>query len=266
MIVLRNDIFQVLDGLFSCSALMPEVYETYKQPLKTCTSQKPAASCAQTSHPKNSGFWCPEIKRVTFNGDTTIVFFADNTYAIVKCSAGDKYDRKTAITYAIVKRLLGKLGAYDKNGKFHANEVDGSGFGTYLQKIVDNGFDQQLEEQTASEKKRRAKQEHEQRQAAQKQAAFEKRVEERAKQILLERAAIDRANKIEDDKRASQEAGGCLDNQCTCSKKAVNNKNSKKDNDILKEYVRPDKPFAEFTPYEKHEYWKYHNAKRKNKK
>ena len=247
-----DNLFDLLDALMYASPLQ-QSQPAFKNSLDNVA--------AQTSHPKVFGFWCPEIKRVTFNGDTTIVFFTDNTYAIVKCSAGDKYDRKTAITYAIVKRLLGKLGAYDKNGKFHANEVDGSGFGTYLQKIVDNGFDQQLEEKTASEKKQRARQEHEQRQAAQKQAAFEKRVEERVKQILLERAAIDRANTIEDNQRASNKCD-CLDNACLCKK----SKGEKKASSILDTYVRPDKPFSKFTAKEKSEYWKYHNAKRRTEK
>ena len=245
-----DNLFQIFDEIIKNAAAQQRQRPIYKQ-----------ETPVQTSHPKVFGFWCPEIKRVTFNGDTTIVFFTDNTYAIVKCSAGDKYDRKTAVTYAIVKRLLGKLGAYDKNGKFHANEVDGSGFGTYLQKIVDNGFDQQLEEKTAAEKKQRARQEHEQRQAAQKQAAFEKRVEERAKQILLERAAIDRANTIEDKQRASNMCD-CLDNACLCKK----SKGEKKASSILDTYVRPDKPFSKFTSKEKSEYWKYHNAKKRTEK
>lgn len=241
-----DNLFDLLDALMHASPLQQS------QPASKNSLDNVAA---QTSYPKVFGFWCPEIKRVTFNGDTTIVFFTDNTYAIVKCSAGDKYDRKTAITYAIVKRLLGKLGSYDKNGKFHANEVDGSGFGTYLQKIVDNGFDQQLEEKTASEKKQRARQEHEQRQAAQKQAAFERRVEERAKQILLERAAIDRANELEDKPQAC----ACTEDNCTCkSSKTASEKKSS----ILDTYVRPDKPFSQFNAKEKSEYWKYHNAKR----
>lgn len=244
------------------------LFDIFDEILKNVAAQRPQRpvckqeTFAPVNHPKVFGFWCPEIKRVTFNGDTTIVFFTDNTYSIVKCSAGDKYDRKTAVTYAIVKRLLGKLGAYDKNGKFHANEVDGSGFGTYLQKIVDAGFDQQLEEKTASEKKQKARAEHEARQAAQKQAAFEKRVEERVKEILLERAAIDRANKIEDDQRANIKACDCLKNACSCK----TSNDEKKASSILDTYVRPDKPFSKFTAKEKSEYWKYHNAKKRANK
>lgn len=246
-----DNLFQILDEIIKNTAAQQHQSPVYKQ-----------ETPAQVSHPKVFGFWCPEIKRVTFNGNTTIVFFTDGTYAIVKCSAEDKYERKTAVAYAVVKRLFGQLGATDKNGKFHANEVNGTGVGTYLQKIVDNGFDQQLEEKTASEKKQKAKQEHEQRQAAQKQAAFEKRVEERVKQILLERAALDRANKIEDERRTAACACDSLESACTCKK----NKGEKKASSILDTYVRPDKPFSKFTAKEKSEYWKYHNAKKRAQK
>ena len=219
-----------------------------QQPQKTYVLKTPI----QANHPQVSGFWCPAVSRVTFNGNTTIVFFADNTYAIVTCSPGDKYDRKTAVTYAIVKRLLGKLGKTDKNGKFHANEVDGAGFGTCLQKIVDAGFDQQEEEKLAVEKKQKAHEKHESRQKLQQDAAFKRRVEERAKQILLERAAIDRANEIEDEKRKNNDAYKCLEKtsskKCSCK---------------CDEYVKPNKPFSQFTQEEKREYWRWHNAKRR---
>ena len=193
------------------------------------------------SRPKVFEAWtCPKVERATFNGNTTIVFFQDGSKCIVNCSTGDKYDKKTAIAYAIVKRMLGKV----KEG----NKVDGNGFGCYLQKVVDSAFDQEAEEKIALERKREAKARHIAKQAAEKKAAFEKRVEERAKQILLERAALDRANEIEDDALAAKT--GCGHKTCTCS-------NSWED------YVRPDKPFSKFTEAEKREYWRYHNAKRR---
>lgn len=213
---------------------------------------------------KPCGRWCPDIQRVTFNDNTTIVFFVDGTYAIVKCSTGDKYDRKTAIVYAMAKRLLGKVGKLDpKTKKFHPNEIDGAGFGSKLQDIVDKGFDQQLEEKRAQEKKLVAKQEHEARQAAQKQAAFERKVEARAKQILLERAAMDRANEIEDACRSSATETSSKKKTCSCKKSCTCTESKSKMDDILKTYVKPAKPFSEFTASEKREYWRYHNAKRR---
>lgn len=209
-----------------------------------------------TEQPKIiEGWWCPKIKRVTFNGNTTIVWFDDDTYAIVKCSGSDKYDKKTAIAYALVKRMLGKVGRYDeKTKKLHEKEIDGNGFGCYLQKVADAAFDQQKEEQLALEKKRKAKAEHQARQEAEKKAAFERRVEERAKQLILERAAIDRANKIEDQLRECNDSS-CGSKTCTCGTASSSD-----------EYVRPDKPFSKFTPSEKREYWRAQNAKRRGKK
>lgn len=250
--------------------------------IRRCDSFESVAS-------RPAGFWCPDIKRVTFNGDTTIVFFVDGTYAVVKCSGTDTYDRKTAIVYAMTKRMLGKLGKTDKNNKFHANEVDGSGIGSYLQKVVDAGFDQKLEEKNALANKRKAHAEHEARQKAQQKAAFDKRVEARAKQILLERAATDRANEIEEENRKnpsmafgcpggtcvdpcpcdgcidkmSCDGGKCVDNNCpdgTCVDPCPGG-------GCVDTYVKPNKPFSKFTHEEKKAYWRYHNAKRKaNKK
>ena len=248
------------------TASLPEIIANLSNVLERIQTGKPTAAVAcpknlqKMPRPKVSGFYCPDIQRVTFNGDTTIVFFIDGTYAIVKCSGEDKYDRKTAIVYAMVKRMLGKLGKTDKNGKFHANEVDGAGFGVKLQNVVDSGFDQELEERTAAEKKRAAHAAHEARQEAEKTAAFKKRVEARAKEILLERAATDRANQIEDETRAREA-------ECTCEgdcKKKCKKETASED---WQSYVKPDKPFSQFTEEEKHEYWRYHNAKRKvNKK
>lgn len=228
MYVYLNDLFSLLDEILP----------------KTAPTAKPQPKNNVIRQPKVFETWiCPKIQRVTFNGDTTIVFFNDNTHVVMKCSPGDKYDRKTAIVYAIVKRMLGKVGKIGKDGKLHANEVDGNGFGCYLQKIVDSAFDQEKEEKLAAEKKHHAKANHIAKQEAEKQAAFERRVNERAKEILLERAAIDRANEVEDNTRT--------------------NGSPKASYSTTTEYVRPDKPFSKFTQAEKRAYWRAHNAKRK---
>ena len=247
------------------TAGLPKIIADLSNVLERIQTGKPtaAATCPKNlqemPRPKVSGFYCPDIQRVTFNGDTTIVFFVDGTYAIVKCSGEDKYDRKTAIVYAMVKRMLGKLGKTDKNGKFHANEVDGAGFGVKLQNVVDSGFDQELEERTAAEKKRAAHAAHEARQEAEKTTAFKKRVEARAKEILLERAATDRANQIEDETRA-REAECTGEGDCKKCKKETASED-------WRSYVKPNKPFSQFTEEEKRAYWRYNNAKRKaNKK
>ena len=247
-----TDLQRIIDDIFNVPA---SFNKQPRAPKSTPANPKNFTS----NQPKVFGYWCPEIKRVTFNGNTTIVWFQDDTYAIVNCSTGDKYDRKTAVAYAMVKRMLGKVGKYDKKAKkFNAKEIDGNGFGCFLQKIVDNAFDQEKEEKLALEKKRTAKAKHEAMQAAQKKAAFDRRVEERAKQILLERAAMDRANEIEDNNL--EKAFHFSTNTCgaNCSCHATGS--------ILDTYVRPDKPFSKFTQQEKREYWKYQNAKKRNKR
>lgn len=255
------DLFSILDAL----GIQPQA------PVVKHQVQAPASKPETSRYPQVlKGHWCPEIQRVTFNGNTTIVFFVDGTYSIVKLSAEDKYDRKTAVVYAIVKRMLGTLGKKDKNGKFHANEVDGAGFGTYLQDIVDKGFDQELEEKTALEKKRAARAAHEAHQQAEKNAAFERRVEQRAKEILLERAATDRANEIEDLQRGIQPSlcncnGTCSGHQDT-SKKSCSNDTKLDPNDDWRFYKKPNKPFSQFTDEEKKAYWRYHNMKRRSGK
>lgn len=49
----------------------------------------------------------PEIKRVIFSSDKTIVLWTDNTKTIVSCSDGDVYDPYSGFCAAIVKKLFG---------------------------------------------------------------------------------------------------------------------------------------------------------------
>lgn len=248
------NMFDLIDDLDMFRRILEESYKPTKTNIYSFPKNTVEAKPATNAQPKL--FWaaCPMVDRAIFNGDTTIVFFTDGTRCEVNCSKDDKYDRKTAVAYAIVKRLLGKVGKYDKNRKkFIENDIDGAGFGMYLQKIVDNGFDQQAEEQAVIERKKNAKAAHLAKQKAEQEAAFNRRVEERAQQILLERAAMDRANDIEDKSLANS-----LDNSRATSTKTSKSISSYKD------YKRPDKPFSKFTQQEKREYWKYYNAKRRS--
>ena len=198
-----------------------------------------------------SGHFVPDVQRVHYNGNKTIVWFVDGSKVITDCSAGDKYDRQTALAYAIVKRMYGKIGAYDKNGHWDPCLVDGNGFGTKMKKLVDSGFDQVKEEQLASEKKRTARAEHEARQKAQQAAAFERRAQALAEELRLKR-------------RAEEILAASLENP---SKKIITEDKPRaatsSPKDSWKVYCRPDKPFSQFTDAEKREYWRVHNAKRR---
>lgn len=107
------------------------------------------------------------VKRETIDIDpllATVVYFDDGTKTTVINSKADSVEiietklsdgstvkvaseasKERAVVYAIVKRLLGKIGHTDKNGVYHSNEIDGNGFGRILRDIVQNGYDVQLE-------------------------------------------------------------------------------------------------------------------------
>jgi len=77
----------------------------------------------------------PAVKSVIFNKEATIVYFDDGTKCIVRKSDKDEYNREHAVVYAIVKRAYGVV---DENGI-----VQGNGMGSMLEKIVENGYDQE---------------------------------------------------------------------------------------------------------------------------
>ena len=215
------------------------------------------------------------ISRVTYSGDTTIVFFTDGTKTTVKRSGADKYDRQTAIVYALAKRIFGKIGRYDsKTKKFYENEIDGNGFGTKLEKIAAAGFDQDEEKRTAKARKAKAQEEHAARQKRESEAAWKKRVAKRAEEIKLEREAAAFLDSLRNPKKALNEStmdaneffgGG---EQKTITEKPLEEKKSEirvegDPEDGWKYYRKPNKPFSQFTSEEKREYWRYHNWKRR---
>jgi len=177
------------------------------------------------------------IYRVIYSGNKTIVYFNDGSKVVVSCSDNDKYDRQTAIAYAIVKRFFGKVNA--------DGTVDGNGIGIKLEHIANSGYDQDAEDKIAKQKKAEAKAKHIAKQQAEAEAAFNRRVKARAEQLRIERAAED----LLADKKTDLE-----------ETKVVLNESTKP------EYVRPNKPFSKFTQEEKRAYWNFHSAKRRSKK
>lgn len=195
------------------------------------------------------------ISRVTYSGNATTVFFNDGTKTTVKCSSNDNYDRQTAVVYALVKRLFGKIGRLDeKTKKFYENEVDGNGLGLKLEKIVAAGFDQDVEKKLVKEKKAKAKAAHIARQKAEHEAAWKRRVAKRAEELKLEREAEAMLDSLSKTKKPLNES------TCSCSNAEPTNTGH---NTSWQEYVRPDKPFSQFTSEEKKAYWRAHNAKRR---
>ena len=228
--------------------------------------------------PKAKGYFptMPEIpiSRVTYSGDTTVVFFTDGTKTTVKCSLNDTYDRQTAIVYALIKRLFGKIGRYDsKTKKFYENEIDGNGLGTKLEKLAAAGFDQDEEKRTAKARKAKAQEEHAARQKRESEAAWKKKVAKRAEEIKLEREAAALVDSLRNPKKVLNEStmdaneffgGG---EQKTVTEKPLDKKSEIRvegdHKDAWKYYRKPNKPFSQFTSEEKREYWRYHNGKRR---
>ena len=85
------------------------VATAYKQ--CNCSANKPT-----TNTPKNSCNCCNEddmpplrnlIKKVIFNNPATIVYWADGSKTVVKCSEDDEYVPETGVAMAILKYIIG---------------------------------------------------------------------------------------------------------------------------------------------------------------
>ena len=231
-------------------------YELYRQLAMPQPQQNVCQHCKPNVHKQPQvlkGYWMPEVSRITYSGNKTIVWFADNSRVIVECSEGDKYDRQTALAYAMVKRMLGKVDPATKL-------VDGNGFGTKMKKLVDSGFDQDKEEQEATSKKRAAKAAHEAKQNAEHEARIERLAQQLAQKRAEEMLIAKRADEILEK---MQTASGDKKQKIICE--TCQPKENDADKFDPKTYVKPDKPFSKFTQEEKRRYWKFHNAKRKGK-
>lgn len=248
--------------------LFPNIAQQYRPTASSrFTSGANARACSSSSAyiPTLSSI---PISRVTYSGNKTIVWFVDGTKTTVTCSSKDTYDRQTAIAYALVKRIFGKVGRTDpKTGTFYSNEIDGNGLGIKLEKIANAGFDQDAEKKNLAAKKAQAKAAHEARQKAEHDAAWKRRVKERAEQLRLEREA----NALLDQEDSLRKTGGkkILNESANADKFFNNDSNaavSCSPGSILYTYKKPDKPFSQFTQAEKRDYWRYQNAKRRASK
>lgn len=132
----------------------------------------------------------PGVKRVLFNKNITKVEFSDGTWSLVRLSENDTPNRETAVLYALVKRIYGKISHARKN----YGEAVESAVGAKIRKLVDTAVD--LDKKVA---------------------------------------------------KAKSSRGVChtkvyVKSPCTCSS--------------CSKYVRPNKPFSEFTTEEKRAYWR----------
>ena len=65
-----------------------------------------------------------EIKKVIFNEPATIVFWADGTKTVVKCSKDDEFDPEKGLAMAIAKKFFGNENGYSKNIKKWADTYE----------------------------------------------------------------------------------------------------------------------------------------------
>lgn len=213
----------------------------------------------------------------------TKVEFEDGTYTIVKNSIHDPVSlvdaldektkkplgfkiaddcaKETAIAYAWFKRCFGA-----PNPK-NPNEWISAGCGGRLRKFAQEGFDQQYEAvMNPIREKRRTEANREQ--TARKEALeHDRKVKRLAKQILLENEAVDLANKALDLSKPPMSKNACScgtysctgqPNEKTANQKPIKLKDPIKTDSLTNsdEYVRPNKPFSQFTQEEKREYWR----------
>ena len=53
-------------------------------------------------------FWgIPDVRRIIFNDPATIVFWEDDTKTVVKCMAGEKFERYAGFAAACMKKMFG---------------------------------------------------------------------------------------------------------------------------------------------------------------
>jgi len=61
--------------------------------------------CYEAEEPPMWGI--PDVRRVVFSGPATIVFWEDNTKTVVKCMAGEKFERYAGFAAACMKKMFG---------------------------------------------------------------------------------------------------------------------------------------------------------------
>lgn len=148
----------------------------------------------------------PTILKVIAKDPKTIVLFTDGTKSIVSLSSTDTYNLETAILYAVIKRIYGKVDPKTKEAKY-------PNFGKILKKIT-------TEMTTYAE-------------SSYKFPTAEEFFREISKKVV--------------SKPKSKVAAKLDAMKTSCCKES--------------KYVRPNKPFSEFSQEEKRAYWRFQKAK-----
>ena len=148
----------------------------------------------------------PTIRKVIAKDPKTIVLFTDGTKSIVSLSSTDTYNLETAILYAVIKRIYGKVDPKTKEAKY-------PNFGKILKKIT-------TEMTTYAE------------------SSYKFPIAEEFFREISKKVA---------SKPKSKVAAKLDAMKTSCCKES--------------KYVRPNKPFSEFSQEEKRAYWRFQKAK-----
>ena len=148
----------------------------------------------------------PTIRKVIAKDPKTIVLFTDGTKSIVSLSSTDTYNLETAILYAVIKRIYGKVDPKTKEAKY-------PNFGKILKKIT-------TEMTTYAE------------------SSYKIPTAKEFFEELSKKAASKPKSKV------AAKLDAMKTSCCNGSK-----------------YVRPNKPFSEFSQEEKRAYWRFQKAK-----
>lgn len=150
-------------------------------------------------------YFADGTKCTVVNSDNDLVTTEEKEVTYVDCDkSGKKSTVKTGrkvkvateaakeagVVYAIVKRIFGKIGRVDKQGKLHENEIDGNGFGRKLRDIIEHAEDTQYDTAYIDEMMKLHVKEHNEREAAAK-ARKAKRLTHLNENLATIRKAID---------------------------------------------------------------------------
>ena len=122
--------------------------------------------------PVHEYYVIPAVKKVLFNGTTTIVFFDDGTKTVAKLGKGETYDCYAGFMACVCKKMFGGTSAAKK---------------LMWELESDNLKEKEKKEKAAAEKKKKEEE------------LYKKKVAKKAHDILVERDALDLIKLLEEE-------------------------------------------------------------------
>lgn len=164
----------------------------------------------------------------------------------------DDFAKGLGIIQCLFKRCIGSI---NQDGT-----IDGSGGARWLKQKIAESYDQGVMEVYGKEFKRIQAAENEAKHQAEAKKAHERKVKKLAKQMALKKEAEAYLETKKATKTASAKCKPLCETKkpsCGCEKHSCSGEKPKMTaSDFFKAYVRPDKPFSQFTQEERREYWR----------